>query len=172
MLIDIPGVEKPKRIPPVTARILLGGKVDGYSGFLPGIFEEALTTWQSRRPVFILGGFGGAAEILADAMLAGGGDPPPELTLDWHKQRNPALMTLLDSARQFAAPPDLGGMENSFDELFAFVKQVREQPSRTLRTGLTDDQTRELLKTGNIANAVRLTRIGLDNCKDWPSPPA
>ena len=70
MFVDIPGVDKPKRIPPVTARILLGGKVDGYAGFLPGIFEEALTTWQSKRPVYILGGFGGAAEVLADAMLA------------------------------------------------------------------------------------------------------
>jgi hypothetical protein len=29
-------------VPPVAARIVLGGKVDDYSGFLPGIFEEAL----------------------------------------------------------------------------------------------------------------------------------
>ena len=161
MSIDIPDVPQPEQIPPVTARILLGGKADSYAGFLPGIFEEALVTLQWERPVYILGGFGGAAEILANAMLASGNDRPQELTLDWHKERNPALVTLLDSARQFTAPANLGGMENSLDALFAFVLRARADLSGTLRTGLSDQETRELLKTSNIANAVHLVRAGL-----------
>ena len=168
MFVDIPGVDKPKRIPPVTARILLGGKVDGYAGFLPGIFEEALTTWQSKRPVYILGGFGGAAEVLADAMLARV-DPPPELSLDWHKQRNPGLATLLDGARQFTVPSGLHDIEKSFEAVSEFVMRARENLSDTLMTGLDEDQNRELLKTGNIANAVRLVRCGLDTSKNLPS---
>ena len=105
MSIDIPDVPQPEKIPAVSARILLGGKVDSYSGFLPGIFEEALTTLQSKCPVYLLGGFGGAAEILARAMLATGNDRPKELTLDWHRQRIPALAALLESTRQFKVPP-------------------------------------------------------------------
>lgn len=172
MSIDIPDVPRPESIPPVTARILLGGKADSYSGFLPGIFEEALTTLQWERPVYLLGGFGGAAEILANAMLATGTDRPRELTLEWHKERNPALVQLLESARQFAAPPGLDGMENSLDVLFEFVLRARADLSGTLRTALSDGQTRELLKTSNIANAVHLVRSGLIADKNLPSLPA
>jgi hypothetical protein len=172
MSIDIPDVPQPEQIPPVTARILLGGKADSYAGFLPGIFEEALVTLQWERPVYILGGFGGAAEILANAMLASGNDRPKELTLDWHKDRSPVLVALLESVHQFAAPANLGGLENSFDELFAFVLQARADLSGTLRTGLSDQETRELLKTSNIANAVHLVRSGLVTSKKLPPLPA
>jgi SLOG cluster2 len=154
--IEIPGVKEKQRIPPVTARILLGGKVDGYAGFLPGIFEEALTTWKAAKPVYILGGFGGAAEILANAILGRESDLAPELTRDWHKQRNPTLAALLDSGRQFTVPSGLDDVGDSFELLRDFVMQARENLSDTLRTGLTDDENRELLGTGNIANAVRL----------------
>jgi SLOG cluster2 len=172
MSIDIPDVPQPEQIPPVTARILLGGKADSYTGFLPGIFEEALVTLQLQRPTYILGGFGGAAEMLANAMLATGNDRPKELTLAWHMDRNPALVTLQESARQFAAPTNLGGLENSLDTLFAFVLEARADLSATLRTGLSDQETRELLKTSNIANAVHLVRSGLVTSKKLPVLPA
>jgi SLOG cluster2 len=83
MFLNISDVPQPEKIPPVIARVLLGGKADGYAGFLPGIFEEALATLQFERPVYILGGFGGAAEILANAMLGYGSNRPQELTLEW-----------------------------------------------------------------------------------------
>jgi SLOG-like protein len=40
MLFDIPDAPQPEKIPAVVASILLGGKADDYSGFLPGIFEK------------------------------------------------------------------------------------------------------------------------------------
>lgn len=172
MSIDIPDVSQPEQIPAVMARILLGGKADSYSGFLPGIFEEALVTLQWDRPVYILGGFGGAAEILAKAMLVPGPDRPKELTLDWHRERNPALVTLLLSAGQFATPPHLGILENSLDDLFTFVLKARANLAGTLNTGLSDQETRELLQTSNIANAVHLVRLGLMNKNKLPSLPA
>lgn len=171
MSIDIPDVPQPETIPPITARILLGGKADSYSGFLPGIFEEALVTLRWNRPIYILGGFGGAAEILANAMLGTGPDRPKELTLDWQKACNPALMKLLESP-PFAVPADLGDLEKSIDALFDFVLKARADLSGTLNTGLSDQETRELLKTSNIANAVHLVRSGLVNRKKPPASPA
>ena len=161
MSIDIPDVPRPEKIPAVSARILLGGRLDGYSGFLPGIFEEALATLQCQRPVYLLGGFGGAAEILARAMLATGNDRPKELTLDWHRQRTPALAALLESARQFKVPPALDGIEKSLDALYDFVVRARGDLPDTLRTGLSDAQTREMLQACDIGNVVHLVRTGL-----------
>jgi hypothetical protein len=170
MLLEIPDVPQPERIPPVVARILLGGKTDGYSGFLPGIFEEALVTLQHQRPLYILGGFGGAAEILANAMLAQGSDRPNELTLDWHKARNPALVGLLSG--EFNPPALLGDIGSSLDTLFALVQQARTDLPGTLNTGLSDQDTRELLSTRSTTIAVHLVRAGLVSTKKLPPLPA
>ena len=50
------------------ARILLGGRVAGYKGAMPGIAEEALISLKADQPAFILGGFGGAARDVAESI--------------------------------------------------------------------------------------------------------
>ena len=47
------------------ARIVLGGRVDGYHGRMPGIAEEALLSFHANQPLFVLGGFGGCARDIA-----------------------------------------------------------------------------------------------------------
>lgn len=55
------------------ARLVVGGKTtplsidpnNGYLGDYPGIIEEALHAVRNRQPLFIAGGFGGAAALLA-----------------------------------------------------------------------------------------------------------
>lgn len=42
------------------ARILVGGKSTNYLGYIPGVIEEALWTLRENRPVYLVGGFGGA----------------------------------------------------------------------------------------------------------------
>lgn len=49
-------------------RIVLGGKVKGYKGRMPGIAEETLLSLQARQPVFLLGGFGGCARDIAETV--------------------------------------------------------------------------------------------------------
>lgn len=50
------------------ARIVLGGRVSGYRGRMPGIAEETLLSLQSKQPVFLLGGFGGCARDIAETI--------------------------------------------------------------------------------------------------------
>ena len=50
------------------ARIVLGGRTEGYKGRMPGIAEEALTALQAGQPLFLLGGFGGCARDIAAAL--------------------------------------------------------------------------------------------------------
>lgn len=50
------------------ARIVLGGRTQGYKGRMPGIAEEALTALQASQPLFLLGGFGGCARDIAVAL--------------------------------------------------------------------------------------------------------
>lgn len=67
------------------ARLLIGGKTrrqstdipNGYIGDFPGIVEEALYTLRKGQPLYIAGGFGGAAALLARELELGPDLPVP-----------------------------------------------------------------------------------------------
>ncbi len=59
------------------ARIVVGGKQKGYLGYLPGIIEEAYHSLAAKKPIYILGGFGGASHSLTQLIL---GEQPMQLT--------------------------------------------------------------------------------------------
>lgn len=44
-----------------SARIVIGGKRAEFQGSMPGIFEEVLFALERRQPLYLAGGFGGAA---------------------------------------------------------------------------------------------------------------
>ena len=52
----------------IRGRIVLGGRVDGYKGDMPGIAEETWLSLQTGQPVFLLGGFGGCARDIAETV--------------------------------------------------------------------------------------------------------
>jgi hypothetical protein len=68
------------------ARVILGGRVAGARGAMPGIVEEALLAIELGRPLFVLGGFGGCADLVWRAIT---GEPTPELDVDYQDARNP-----------------------------------------------------------------------------------
>lgn len=51
------------------ARVIAGGKVQGFTGFMPGIAEEFMLAYTSKKPVYLIGGFGGCAHVIADILL-------------------------------------------------------------------------------------------------------
>ena len=50
------------------ARVVLGGRVEGYRGAMPGIAEEALLSLESGQPLFLVGGFGGCTRDIAETL--------------------------------------------------------------------------------------------------------
>ena len=66
------------------ARVILGGATNprteagvGYGGRYPGVVEEAWWTLRNGKPLYVAGGFGGAAALVAD--LLEGKDIPEKL---------------------------------------------------------------------------------------------
>jgi hypothetical protein len=149
-------------IAPAGARVVLGGKVTDYRGFAPGIFEEALLTLERQRPLYLLGGFGGAAEVLADALLAPPGTRPEEMLTAWHREKTPGVSRLGRLLSQFALPPAIRPTEVVLDSLHALIEQGRADLPGTLQTGLDATETRELLTTRDVARVVQLVRRGLE----------
>lgn len=50
------------------ARIICGGKTTGFAGFMPGIAEEFMMAYKADKPIFLIGGFGGCAHIIAEIL--------------------------------------------------------------------------------------------------------
>ncbi len=53
------------------ARVLIGGRREGYQGVMPGVIEEALLAIGASQPIFLAGGFGGATYDAAHALGLG-----------------------------------------------------------------------------------------------------
>jgi hypothetical protein len=51
------------------ARVLIGGKLQGFQGVMPGVMEEATLAVAAGQPVYLAGGFGGATGLLAAAAV-------------------------------------------------------------------------------------------------------
>ena len=53
------------------ARILIAGRVADYLGYFPGVAEEAYWTIREGKPLFLMGGFGGATAAVIEALRGG-----------------------------------------------------------------------------------------------------
>jgi hypothetical protein len=111
--------------------------------------------------LYIIGGFGGAASELADAILKMGSDRPPEMTVEGQKARNPSLTRLLDLSVKLRTPNGLRTTEALLDALFKFILSARANLSATLNTGLDETENRELLCSRDMARVVQLVQKGL-----------
>jgi hypothetical protein len=154
MRLDIPDAPT-EWVPPISARVVVGGKLAQFSGFMPGVFEEVRLALEAGQPTYILGGFGGAAAALADALT--GAAPRPELTYDGLARASPELARLeLLGATLTPAP----GPFTTTEQLRRLHAAIAPGPA-ALRTGLSDDDTREMLTTADLDRAVALVRRGL-----------
>jgi hypothetical protein len=52
----------------VQARVVLGGQIAGSHGAMPGVVEEAILALRASQPLYVAGGFGGAAAAVAKTL--------------------------------------------------------------------------------------------------------
>ena len=53
-------------------RVCLGGPTEGYQGREPGVMEEARLALTYRKPLYLMGGFGGATRLFGAGAKYGG----------------------------------------------------------------------------------------------------
>jgi hypothetical protein len=87
-------------------RLVMGGKRDGYLGRMPGVVEETILAVRARKPLFVAGGFGGAA---ADIALVLGLDPDGWLGLP-DRSGDDGLRELADAAAEIGFDPRSNGL--------------------------------------------------------------
>jgi hypothetical protein len=137
----------------IQARIVLGGRVFGQQGLLPGVLEEAALALHAAVPLYLAGGFGGCAQVLAAAM---GGSMPPELTLDYQLRHTPRYPELFKAATSAGRAP-------SFDDLMGSLATAGVEG---LGNGLDAVENVRLFATDDVDEVVALVLRGLRRVTD------
>jgi hypothetical protein len=140
------------------SRIVLGGKLTGFTGLLPGIVEEVLLSIRRKQPLYIAGGFGGAAHLVADAFE---GKRPGHLTREYQESMGqPYLDTLRLYERSRRELPDLQLSDMDYSAAALELEKYSVQ-GLAATNGLTEKENQELFITGSVDAAVYLTMKGL-----------
>ena len=118
------------------ARVLIGGRRDGFQGTMPGLLEEALISTQIEQPLYLAGGFGG-------------------ITVDIIK-----VVGLDDGA--WIPSEDLSTRDDRLSKAFKQLFQARKKadPKRS-SNGLSEEENRRLAATHRPSEIAALISLGL-----------
>lgn len=142
--------------PPSDGRIILGGQREDFSGAMPGVVEEALYHMEAGKPLYIIGGFGGGARLLAEALLSG--TLPPELTLEHHLRASAKFRLMHDG---FARYESVDALRSLFVRLERAIAAARHWSATSLDNGLSKPENRTLMCSEDLTEVLGLLRRGL-----------
>jgi hypothetical protein len=145
------------------ARVVLGGKPHSFMGIMPGVIEEALLTIRDRKPLYVMGGFGGGAGLIAKAVR---GENPQALSLTFQQARSPAYADVLKVYdRERSDHPDLNLPAIDYA---AVVREFADYGIAGVSSanGLSVRENEEMFATGSIDSALFLLMKGLSGI--WP----
>lgn len=169
------------------AVVILGGKLTEFAGIMPSAFEETLFALEYNVPLFILGGFGGAAEVLANAILKprsdwGGitvdGDRfegtsmEKALSFVWHRDHSPRLAR---AVRYLEEERDPGELTSDDPKLKEFLNSISIKEQYDCLNGLLEkrrgmsvshgclelEEEKVLMTTRDMKRAAELVLKGL-----------
>jgi hypothetical protein len=135
------------------ARLVIGGKMKGFSGLVPGVVEEAWLSLKQNKPLYVVGGFGGAARAVADQLL---GRERPEFNDDWARQYLPDYQAVLDLYEQ------QGFEVRTLTQIGADITvHAQAGLAQALNNGLTETENRELMSSIDAQRIAKLVLTGL-----------
>lgn len=129
----------------IDARIILGGRITGFKGYMPGLYEEATNAAKANHPLFLLGGFGGASARLIQLVKG-------ETSSDKLFEECCSNHSYLD----FVSYLDKEKEETNFKALDVFSNNMD-----VLKNGLSKEENEHLFVTTNVTEIIALVLKGL-----------
>ena len=136
------------------ARIVIGGSTNNFNGFYPSIIEESVIAFRKNQPLYILGGFGGAAKDVTRVLM---GKSPKSFTTTWQKKKTFCFQKLLETIEKHSQVNELKYREMKKTLKDGGIDAVSKN------NGLSNEQNLRIWETKNIEEAVQLIMLGLQN---------
>lgn len=130
-----------------SCRIIAGGKTSGFKGKMAGVLEEFVIARRKGHPVYIVGGYGGCAQLLSEVCIG-------------KKSADEFLRIASESSSYTALLDKYESLGNPVD-----YNEVKEyaQIEKLLDNGLTLEENLILFQSVNIMEIVSLILKGLKN---------
>lgn len=136
----------------IQARVIIGGKTKGFTGRYPGLIEEAFFAINDGKPIYLIGGFGGQALKIIQALK---GEKTEAFTLEFQR-KNKDFSKLYDYYVEHLNDDEAS--EIDYDSLFHFFAK---KGIHNLSNGLNQEENEQLFHTKDISEMVRLVLKGL-----------
>jgi len=133
------------------ARICAGGKLFGYNGKMPGILEEILIAIDKKKPIFLLGAFGGVVGEVCKVLR--GETYPEPLTETWQLTHNAGYIDRQAIARA-------QGMHADYEQVKTALTGINI-PALCKTSGLDEELFRRLMDSPFVDECVHLIVHGL-----------
>lgn len=140
-----------KSISNSTVRICAGGKLSGYKGKMPGVLEEVILALNAKKPIFLLGAFGGVIGDVCAVILDN--EVPDSLTENWQISHNEGYFDLQKIARSKEHHCD-------YDSVVKTLKRFNVS-ELSARAGLTELEYKRLMLSPFIDECTYLILKGL-----------
>lgn len=140
-----------KSISSSTHRICVGGKLSGYKGNMPGVLEEIVLASNAKKPLFLLGAFGGVVGDVCKVIL--NNEVPEPLTENWQISHNAGYSDLQELAHSY-------GHDCNYELIIETLKQLKVTELST-RAGLEEFEYERLMLSPFIDECIHLILKGL-----------
>lgn len=131
-------------------RICAGGKHSKYSGRMPGVLEEILIAINEKKPIFLLGGFGGVTSSVCN--MIENGQVPEKLTKKWQLENQCGYEDILNHYSVKGSWTDF-----QYEEINSLIT------FESLNNGLSENDNLKLFNTQFIEEAMELIIKGIKN---------
>jgi len=135
--------------------ICAGGKLTNFKGIMPGVVEELLLAVETKRPLYLLGGFGGATAAVVSSILSGTIDK--RFTMKWQLDNSLGYSNLVNIAR-------INGHVIDDSRMSALLRLDVKGLARM--AGLTAVEYLRLMRSPYEGECVRLIIKGLKKCHE------
>ena len=135
------------------ARIFACGKLCQYKGCMPGVLEEFLIAYKCRKPIYLLGAYGGITKKLCEFLVQKHKKLPCELTREWQEKNTSGLNELWEMYSKFDA------------ELLSFEDELKSVTLEEISNsnGLEIEENIKLFNTFFVDDACYYIEKGLMN---------
>lgn len=132
------------------AHIILGGKTSGFKGKYAGILEEFMLTKSKRKPIFLLGGFGGVSKAIVEII---------------NKQNTDYLRNEANLNSLYINFVNYYNSKDNNDPINyqSIYEDISKMEISYLNNGLSDDENLILFNSTNVLEIVSLILKGLNN---------
>jgi hypothetical protein len=131
--------------------ICAGGSLTGYKGWMPGVLEEIVLAVEMRKPIFLIGGYGGVARSVC--RLIKDKAPPEELSFDWQAVSNKGFSDMISF-----------GASRGVDYKQLYHRGLETVMNADLRNGLSTEENARLFETPFADEVIHLVLKGIARC--------